>query len=127
MRVIYFKCVSKFVKCVSAWVTGQMRENHAICVRVGNPSLSTILNLGDDKIHNFLCLVEELNGKTTMVFHCALVVCEATSSKSRKCKYKLRNQLSSFANLTENLKEGTKNLRNMMTNLEISLELRIWW
>ena len=37
MRVIFFKCVSKFVNCVSAWVTGQMRENHAICVRVGNP------------------------------------------------------------------------------------------
>ena len=37
MRVISFKCVSKFVNCVSACVTGQMRENHAICVRVGNP------------------------------------------------------------------------------------------
>ena len=40
MRVIYFKCVSKFVNCVSAWVTGQMRENHAICVRVGNPVIT---------------------------------------------------------------------------------------
>ena len=43
MRVIYFKCVSKFVNCVSACVTGQMRENHAICVRVGNPAM-TYLN-----------------------------------------------------------------------------------
>ena len=38
MRVISFKCVSKFVNCVSAGVTGQMREKHAICVRVGNPA-----------------------------------------------------------------------------------------
>ena len=38
MRVISFKCVSKFVNCVSAGVTCQMRENHAICVRVGNPA-----------------------------------------------------------------------------------------
>ena len=37
MRVNFFKCVSKFVNCVSARV--QMRENHAICVRVGNPVL----------------------------------------------------------------------------------------
>ena len=33
----FLKCVSKFVNCVSARVTGQMRENYAICVRVGNP------------------------------------------------------------------------------------------
>ena len=38
MRVISFKCVSKNINCVSARVTGQMRENHAICVRVGNPA-----------------------------------------------------------------------------------------
>ena len=42
MRVIFFKCVSKFVNCddnvmIMCLVTGQMRENHAIYVRVGNP------------------------------------------------------------------------------------------
>ena len=37
MHVITIKCVSKIVNCVSARVTGQMRENHAICVRVRHP------------------------------------------------------------------------------------------
>ena len=45
MRVIFFKCVSKFVNCVSAWVTCQMRENHAICVRVGNPGVKCNLSV----------------------------------------------------------------------------------
>ena len=56
--------MSKFVNCVSAWVTGQMRENHAICVRLGNPAAradSLAKDLADGTIDVFLGNVKKMN------------------------------------------------------------------